>query len=159
LSPWLAGLHVRGHGPSGGVRVSGGFVDVLIGGSVPNLPANEYTVMLHTGTNPPDPFVDPRERMAAIIVVQNELADRYPADVGLQKGEEVVVRVVGNSGRVMRNPLSQTARAHLAAVAPMPVPLGGAPLAYAPPALQGRIELVPVTIYNPYRPSYTIPLE
>jgi hypothetical protein len=156
LSPWLAGLHFGGNGPSGGARFSAGFVDVLVGGSVPNLPATEYTVMLNTGTNPPDPFLDSSQRTAAIIVVQNDLPERYPTDFGMQKGEPVVVRVVGRSGRVMRNPLTPNATAHLAAVAPMPVPLAGAAVAYAAPAPQGRVELFPVTIYNPYRPAFTV---
>jgi hypothetical protein len=185
LSPYLAGLHLAGSGSAGGLRVTGGFVDVLFEGSVPNLPAIEYTVMLNTGTYPPDTFVaDPRR--AAVIVVQNEYPDRYPSDVGMAAGEDVVVRVVGHSGRVMRDPfappriaerdgdttagtarriLQQTAesdgnaaagtarrdlwqaqmvadwradaRTHLAAVAPMPIPVGGQPISYPPASAQG----------------------
>jgi hypothetical protein len=155
LSPYLAGLHLTGAGPYGGLRITAAFVDIIPGGSVPNIEANEYTVMLNTGTNPPDPYLNQRERMAAVIVVQNELADRYPNDVGMRAGENVVVRVVGRSGRVMRDPFAPSlvaeappgapaplgvgalpggvpdwraaARRHLTAEAPMPIPLSGYP--------------------------------
>jgi hypothetical protein len=123
LGPWLAGLHVGAYGPRGYVKLSGGFVDILGVASAPNAPTAEYTVMLHKGTDPRDQTLRFGEPMAAVIVVQNELPDRYPDDVGMQKGDPVVVRVVGNSGRVMRSPLPDYAVPQLAAVTPMPVPI------------------------------------
>jgi hypothetical protein len=187
-----------GPGPYGGLKITAAFVDIIPSGSAPNVEANEYTVMLNTGTNPPDPFLSPRDPRAAVIVVQNELPDRYPRDVGMQPGEDVVVRVVGNSGRVMRDPFApappgtadnspgarhnlvmadnrpgtgddlavvadhimsmtaqagdyppaagipgggpdwrEDARRHLAAQAPMPIPLSGPPVYTAAPVYTG----------------------
>jgi hypothetical protein len=174
---WLAGLHAGAYGPGGaGIKVSGGFVDLIGIASAPNLPANEYTVLLRTGTSPPDQTLSRAEPMAAVVVVQNTLPAQYPNEGQLVPGADVVVRVVGQSGRVMRSPFggycagnfpwSQTASAgvrpiapgrpggvadwqgfaaehqipdwqayaaeHLAAIAPMPIPLGGAYVSYAP---------------------------
>jgi hypothetical protein len=91
LSQWLLGLHGGAVGPNGYVRISGGFVDLVGIASAPEAPIIEYTVQVHTGPIPP----------AAVVVVQNELPQLYPNDVGLVSGP-VVVRVVGNSYRVMR---------------------------------------------------------
>ena len=91
LSQWLLGLHGGAVGPNGYVRISAGFVDLVGIASAPEAPINEYTVQVHTGPIPP----------TAVIVVQNELPQLYPNDVGLAAGP-VVVRVVGNSYRVMR---------------------------------------------------------
>src|SRR5271166_4144045 len=93
--PVTVGAYVGGNGPAVGPGVSLGVVDVLVEASVPNLPAIEYTVMLDHGTYPPDPYLDPREPTAAVVVVQNQ----YPADAPLQINNHVVVRVVGKSGR------------------------------------------------------------
>jgi hypothetical protein len=55
LSPWIAGLHVGGRGPTGALTISAAFVDIPLIASGPNLPATEYTVMPDYGTDPPDP--------------------------------------------------------------------------------------------------------
>jgi hypothetical protein len=199
ISPYLAGLHLTGGpGPYGGLKITAAFVDIIPSGSAPNMEANEYTVMLNTGTSPPDPFLSQRDPRAAVIVLQNELPDRYPRDVGMQAGENVVVRVVGSTGRVMRDPFAppppgtadnspgarhnlilahnrpgtaddltvvadpiismraqagdyppgagipgggddwrEDARRHLAAQAPMPIPLSGPPVYTAAPVYTG----------------------
>jgi hypothetical protein len=98
LGPWLAGLHVGAYGSAGGVKVSAGFIDLIGVASAPNAPTTEYTVLLRTGTFPPDPSLSPREPMAAVVVVQNDPNGQLPP------GADVVVRVVGNSGRVMTSP-------------------------------------------------------
>ncbi len=154
FSPYLAGIHLGGEGPAGGVRVSAAFTSLALEGSAPNLPAVEYTVMLDNGTNPPDPYLQPYpsdrrsrpyaygrqpipscglppdrqgaglppERPDAVIVVQNP----NPAEPPLVKGQCVVVRVVGDTGRVMANPLDPVAREWLAGGA-MPIPVGAPP--------------------------------
>lgn len=166
LGQWLLGLHAGSYGPgTAGIKVSGGFVDLIGIASQPNLAVNEYTVLLRTGTDPRDQTLSPAEPMAAVIVVQ--------ADEGqLAPGADVVVRVVGQSGRVMRSPFGgqcagnfpwgRTASAgyaqippggssgltdwqayaaqHLVAVTPMPIPLLGA--GYYPP--------VQDTAYHPH---------
>jgi hypothetical protein len=124
LSPWLAGLHVGGYGPAGGLRLSAAFLDIPIVASAPNLPATEYTVLLDRGTNPPDPYTaDPRA--AAVIVVQND----NPGEPPLNWYAHVIVRVVGNSARVMANWLPPAIENRLAA-GPLPVPLQGQRYAY-----------------------------
>ncbi len=62
----------------------------------------EYTVLLRPGTDPPNPTL-PGEPMSAVVVVQNA-SSLYPNNSNLQLGADVVVRVVGNSGRVMPSP-------------------------------------------------------
>jgi hypothetical protein len=116
--PWQVGVHFGGDGSAGGVRLSTGAADVFVGASAPNLPAIEYTVMLDNGTSPPDRYLAPGERKAAVIVVQNE----FPTDQPLRVGDHVVVRVVGRSGRVMADPLTPGVERQLAA-GPMPIPL------------------------------------
>ncbi len=88
--PLSVGLHFGGNGSDAGARFSAGIVDVLAEASVPNFPAVEYTVMLDNGTNPPDPFLAPQERAAAVVVVQN----LYPTDRPLEPE-----RPCGRSGR------------------------------------------------------------
>jgi hypothetical protein len=105
-------------------------VGVFFETSVPNVPANEYTVMLEHGTNPPDPYIDPRSGTGAILVVQNV----YPFEEQPQLGQRVAVRVVGNSARIIANALPPEAAARLATASPMPIPLSGpgpGPYAYA----------------------------
>jgi hypothetical protein len=118
FSPWLAGLHVGGRTGNAELRISAAFVDIPLIASAPNLPATEYTVMPDYGTNPPDPYVH-APGAAAVIVVQND----HQGDPPMRLGDHVVVRVVGNSGRVMANPLPPAIAARLAA-GPLPVPLG-----------------------------------
>jgi hypothetical protein len=92
ISRWLLGVHAGGVGPNAGIQVSAGFLDLYGIASAPEAPLTEYTVMVHTGTSPPN----------AVIVVQNDLPQLYPNDVGMVPNTPVAVRVVGNSGRVMR---------------------------------------------------------
>jgi hypothetical protein len=130
LSPWIAGLHVGGRTGNAELRISAAFVDIPLIASAPNLPATEYTVMPDYGTNPPDPYVHV-PGAAAVIVVQND----HQGDLPMRLGDHVVVRVVGNSGRVMANPLPPAIAARLAA-GPLPVPLDSGPAiasAFAPP--------------------------
>ena len=75
--PYFAGLAVGGRGSSAGIGGALGGVAVLAAGTVPELPATEYTVCLDRGTNPPYPYASPGAP-AAIIVVQNDYPDRYP---------------------------------------------------------------------------------
>ena len=95
-------MHAGGVGPNAGIQVSAGFLDLNGIASNPEEPLVEYTVLLNS---PPDPAAD------AVIVVQSALPALYPP-IGAPI-TPVVVRVVGNSGRVMpRNlaePCSQTA--------------------------------------------------
>ena len=76
LSQWLLGLHGGAIGPNGFIQVSAGFVDLVGIASDPAAPLTEYTVQLTTGTNPPNPG-------AAVVVVQNDLPQLYPNDVGM----------------------------------------------------------------------------
>ena len=120
LSPYLVGVHAGAAGGAGGIGVSGGFVNVFFEASVPNVPANEYTVMLDHGTNPPDPYLN--TGTAAVIIVQNV----YPGEQVPEVGTHVAVRVVGNSARIIANALPPGVEARLAATAPMPIPFQGA---------------------------------
>jgi hypothetical protein len=129
LSPYLVGVHAGGAGPAGGVGVSAGFMNVFFEASIPNVPAKEYTVMLDRGSNPPDPYLDPRSGNAAIIIVQNV----YPFEREPVMDEHVAVRVVGNSARIIADALPAYAKARLAATAPMPVPLAPPPAVYQAP--------------------------
>jgi hypothetical protein len=88
ISRWLVGLHAGAVGPNAGVQVSAGFLDLNGIASAPEAPLTEYTIQLGTGT--------------AVVVVQNDLPQLYPNDVGMGPPNPVVVRVVGNSGRLMR---------------------------------------------------------
>ena len=97
--------------------------------------------MLDHGTNPPDPFLDPRAGTAAIIVVQNV----YPYEQAPSMGDHVAVRVVGNSARIIANALPPEAAARLAATAPMPLPVAGQPVTFVPKSDGG-----------PYRPHWTV---
>jgi hypothetical protein len=109
-SQWLLGLHGGAVGPNGYVRLSAGFVDLVGIASDPAAPTTEYTVQLHTGMGPP----------TAVIVVQNQLPQLYPESVNLTAPAPVVVRVVGNSGRVMRrSPTDQCSQT------PLPIPFQG----------------------------------
>jgi hypothetical protein len=89
ISRWLVGLHAGAVGPNAGIQVSGGFLDLYGIASAPEAPLTEYTVVLSTGTSPPN----------AVVVVQNDLPELYPG--ALVPNTPVVVRVIGNSGRVM----------------------------------------------------------
>jgi hypothetical protein len=63
----------------------------------------------------------------------------YPFEPTPVLGQQVAVRVVGNSARVIANPLPGATPGELqllAAAAPMPVPLQGAPAVAAPPPVQ-----------------------
>jgi hypothetical protein len=92
------------------------------------VPAKEYTVMLDLGSNPPDPYLDPRAGTAAILIVQNV----YPFEREPMIDEHVAVRVVGNSAHIIADALPLYAAARLAAAAPMPVPLSPPAAAYRP---------------------------
>ncbi len=116
-SPYVAGVVVGGNGGSGGIGAAFAGRAFLAAGTVPSLPAVEYTVMPDWGTNPPDPYVH-APGAAAVIVVQNV----QPGDPPMALGQHVVVRVVGKSGRVMADPLLPWASARLAA-GPLPIPL------------------------------------
>ncbi len=129
-SPWLAGLSAQAGGPSGGFGATVAGVGVFFEVSIPNVPAVEYTVMLDNGTNPPDPYI-PRQQKTPIIVVQNVYPDEQP---GPAPPNRVVVRVVGNSARVIAAPPPPFPQGLLAAAAPMPIPLQGPPAALPPPA-------------------------
>jgi outer membrane lipoprotein SlyB len=131
-SPWLAGLSAEAGGPSGGFGATAAGVGVFFEASIPNVPAKEYTVMLDHGINPADPYLNPRSHTGAIIVVQNV----YPFEGEPGVNTRVAVRVVGNSARVIANPLPPFAEALLAAAAPMPVPLQGPPAAAPPPPVE-----------------------
>jgi hypothetical protein len=136
----FVGLAVGGNGSAAGIGAAIPGLAVLAGGVVPELPATEYTVCLDRGTYPASPGAP-----ATIIVVQNVYADRYPNDVNMAPPTPVWVRVVGNSGRVMRRiavaapaplvqPQAPADASCLSAGGPMPVPLQGAPaLASLPP--------------------------
>jgi hypothetical protein len=102
ISRWLVGLHGGSSGPNGAIQVSAGFLDLYGIASAPEAPMTEYTVLLRPGTDPPNPTL-PGEPMSAVVVVQNA-SSLYPNDSNLQLGADVVVRVVGNSGRVMPSP-------------------------------------------------------
>jgi outer membrane lipoprotein SlyB len=150
-SPYLAGLAVAGNGGTAGIGAAFGGVAVLAAGTIPSLPATEFTVCLNGGTYPPDPsYINPGP--SAVIVVQNDypssydIPDRSPNDLDLQPGTPVMVRVVGTAGRVMRvNPwLVQFPPSKVppypprngqcvAADRPMPVPLN-----YQPPIYGGN---------------------
>jgi outer membrane lipoprotein SlyB len=132
--PYFAGLTAGGRGGTAGIGGAFGGVAVLAAGTVPELPATEYTVCLDRGTG----------AHAAMIVVQNDYPTRYPNDLGMSQGEAVLVRVVGSSGRVMRR-LPEAAAAPLLsggaptvpcfpANGPMPVPLGSPGYTAAPAA-------------------------
>ena len=132
--PYFAGLTAGGRGGTAGIGGAFGGVAVLAAGTVPELPATEYTVCFDQGTG----------AHAAIIVVQNDYPNRYPNDLGMSQGEAVLVRVVGSSGRVMRR-LPEAAAAPLLsggaptvpcfpANGPMPVPLGSPGYTAAPAA-------------------------
>jgi len=151
LSPYLAGIHIGAYGSGVGARFSAGFVDVLVEGAVPNVPAVEYTVVLDRNTYPPDPFLQPNQR-PAVLVVQNE----YPTDTRLSVGTRVFVRVTGGSGRVMAanslppfvpGPDTTTIDvAHNLSAGPLPIPLSTPwPPIYAPATDTG------------YHPQWTIP--
>ena len=101
LSPYLAGVQAGAAGPAGGIGVSGGFANIFFEASIPNVQALEYTVMLDRGSSPPDPYLDPREPTAPIIVVQNV----YPFETAPQLNDHVAVRVVGKSARVIAGAL------------------------------------------------------
>jgi hypothetical protein len=144
--PYFAGLTAGGRGGTAGIGGAFGGVAVLAAGTVPELPATEYTVCLDRGTG----------AHAAMIVVQNDYPTRYPNDLGMRQGEPVLVRVVGSSGRVMRRlPADPTTTAPLVsggaptvpcfpANGPMPAPLSGPPVHAAAPADTG------------YHPSWTV---
>ena len=102
ISRWLVGLHAASSGANAGIKVSAGFLDLNGIASAPGAPTTEYTVLLRTGTNPPNPTL-PGEPMSAVVVVQNDLS-LYPNAANLQPGTDVVVRVVNGSGRVMASP-------------------------------------------------------
>jgi hypothetical protein len=148
-SPYLAGVAIAGSDNSLGLGAAVGGTALVAAGVVPELRATEYTVCLDRGT-----YSAPGAP-AAIIVVQNDYPDRYPNDISMRPGEPVLVRVVGNSGRVMRlNPSASTAPlvlrqppAGLPCVTngPMSVPLGtGYPVYTSAPADTG------------YHPSWSI---
>jgi hypothetical protein len=109
--------------------------------------------MLDRGTNPPDPYLDPRGGTAAIVVVQNV----YPFEREPAMNEHVAVRVIGNSARVIADALPPEVAPRLAG-GPMPLPLAGSAVAYASPAPEGQVELFPVMVYNRYHPNWTVPV-
>lgn len=132
-APWhLAGVGAGAAGPSRGVGITALGAQLFFEASIPNVPATEYTVMLDRGSNPPDPYLDPRERAAAIIIVQNV----YPFERAPQLNEHVAVRVVGNSARIIADALPLDVELRLAAAAPMPVPLSGQSVSYPAPSAQ-----------------------
>jgi hypothetical protein len=136
--PYFAGLTAGGRGGTAGIGGAFGGVAVLAAGTVPELPATEYTVCFDPGTG-----------AHAAIIVQNDYPNRYPNDLGMRQGEPVLVRVVGSSGRVMRRlPADPTTTAPLVsggaptvpcfpANGPMQVPLSGPPVHTAAPAYTG----------------------
>lgn len=140
--PYFAGLAAGGKSSTVGIGGAFGGVAVLAAGVVPNVPATEFTVCLDRGTYPLSPGAP-----AAAIVVQNDypvsydLPDRQPNDSDMTPGTPVLVRVVGNSGRVMRrNPLllsgAPTNLPCFSANGPMPVPLQGTPRLDPPSAIE-----------------------
>jgi hypothetical protein len=139
-SPWLAGISAGGDGPSGGFGATVAGVGVFFEASVPNVPAKEYTVMLDRGSNPPDPYLDPRASTAAVIVVQNV----YPFEREPILNEHVAIRIVNNSARIIADALPPYAEARLAATAPMPVPLSAPAVYHAPSGRDWRSSVVPV---------------
>jgi len=78
ISRWLVGLHGGSSGPNGAIQVSAGFLDLYGIASAPEAPMTEYTVLLRTGTDPPNPTL-PGEPMSAVVVVQNasSLSERF----------------------------------------------------------------------------------
>ncbi len=134
--PPSAGLHFGGRGSDVGARISAGIVDFYAEASQRNVPAQEYTVQLDTGTFPPNPSLP---RSTAIIVVQNQ--DWINAGAGWEPPivGRALVRVVGTSARVMNGagicspptpplpggnaPFNPPPGSALAATRPMPVPL------------------------------------
>jgi hypothetical protein len=111
-------------------------VGVFFEASVPNVPAQEYTVMLDHGCNPPDPYL--ATGTAAVIIVQNVyLYERAPV-----MDEHVAVRVVGNSARLIAGALPAYAEARLAASAPAPF-CGGQATASADPLPDWRHRTLP----------------
>jgi outer membrane lipoprotein SlyB len=141
--PYFAGLTAGGRGGTAGIGGAFGGVAVLAAGTVPELPATEYTVCLAVPG-----------ATSAMIVVQNDYPTRYPNDLGMSQGEAVLVRVVGSSGRVMRRLPAAAAAPLLSGGAPtvpcfpangpMPDPLSGPPVHAAAPADTG------------YHPSWTV---
>jgi hypothetical protein len=92
IGPWLLGLHAWQTGPNATAQVSAGFLDLNGIASAPEAPLTEYTIMLNNGE--------------PIIVVQSDLPQLYPNDYSpghVRPTEPVGVRVVGSTGRVMRN--------------------------------------------------------
>jgi hypothetical protein len=159
-SPYFAGVQVAGNGATAGIGAAFGGVALLAAGTVPNLPATEFTVCLNGGTDPPDPYLPPGP--AAVIVVQNDYPDRYdlpngyPNDLDMAPGAPVMVRVVGNSGRVMRinrllQPFPPGNPQCFAANRPMPVPLN-----YQPPPAIPPIPNVLGEVENPYKNQVTV---
>jgi outer membrane lipoprotein SlyB len=145
LAPgWVAGIGAGGSGPSGGFGVTALGTRLFLEAAIPNVPATEYTVMLDQGSTPPDP-------KSAIIIVQNV----YPFERAPTLNEHVAVRAVGNSARVIADALPSDVEPRLAA-GPMPIPLSGPAVAYAPPLPEGHVELFPVMIYNRYHPHAVV---
>jgi hypothetical protein len=143
---WVAGVGAGGSGSSGGFGVTALGTRLFLEAAIPNVPAKEFTVMLDHGSNPPDPA-------AAIIIVQNV----YPFEREPALNEHVAVRVVGNSARVIADALPPDVERRLTLTGgPMPIPLSGPEVAYAPPLPKGHVELFPVMIYNRYHPTATI---
>jgi hypothetical protein len=108
---------------------------VFLEASIPNVLAKEYTVMLDNGIDPPNRFLNSRQRAAPIIVVQNVYPSEEP---GPALWGPVAVRVVGNSARVIAAPPPPFPQQLLAAVAPMPVPLQDALTMGAPPPVESH---------------------
>jgi len=143
----FVGLAVGGNGSAAGIGAALPGFAVLAGGVAPALPATEFTICLDNGTYPASSGAP-----AAVIVVQNDYPVNYdnpdfrPDDSDLVPGTPVLVRVVGSSGRVIRNPLAGPVGPRLVTTptnprcspvnGPMPVPLQGATAVASLPPVQ-----------------------
>lgn len=117
-------------------------------GAVPDAPAVEYTILLDRKIDPPDPFLNPAQR-PAIVVVQNDYASDLPPRVG----ERALVRVIGRSGHVMRADQIPPGVERLVSAGPLPVPLGSPPApAEAPCPVHLGMGGTPMTLCHPYYP-------
>jgi hypothetical protein len=115
--PVIGAGYAQGPGSTLGVATIGP-VNVFAEAAVPDVPADEYTVLLDKKTNPPDPYLDPTQR-PAIIVVQN----RYATDLPLAVNDRAFVRVVGRVAHVMRADTIPPAVERLVSAGPLPIPL------------------------------------
>ncbi|HVC50652.1 MAG TPA: hypothetical protein VND87_01385 [Stellaceae bacterium] len=158
--PFVVGVHAGPRGPSGAdAGLSVGPLDVFADAAVPNVPAIEYTVLLDKKTYPPDPYLNPAQS-PAIIVVQNY----YPDDLPLAVGYRAFVRVVGNTAHVMRADSLPFGVEPAVSAGPMPVPLAynpapapeGCPSTWLSAESQPETGGPPETICYPYYDSQTV---